>query len=107
MEELGKILKKVAITNTSADDNSRQSLIPDNNNSCPECNGVGWQTKNVPVGHKDFGKVLICECQSSKIDTEKTKKLYRYSNLESLKRFTFKTLKKQAHGTKHSGGAFW
>ena len=94
MEELGNILKKVAITNTSADDNSRQSLIPDNNNSCPECNGVGWQTKNVPVSHKDFGKVLICECQSSKIDTEKTKKLYRYSNLESLKRFTFKTLKK-------------
>ena len=93
MEELGKILKKVAITNTSEDDNSRRSLIPDNNNSCPECNDVGWQTKNVPVGHKDFGKVLICECQSTKIDTEKTKKLYRYSNLESLKRFTFQTLK--------------
>ena len=93
MEELGKILKKVAITNTSEGDNSSQSLIPKTNEACTECTGVGWQTKNVPVGHKDFGKVLICSCQSTKVDTEKTKKLYRYSNLESLQRFRFETLK--------------
>ncbi|MQG38453.1 MAG: AAA family ATPase [SAR202 cluster bacterium] len=93
MEELGKILKKVAITNTSEDNKSNESLIPKKNNPCPECNGVGWQTKNVPVGHQDFGEILICSCQSTKIDTEKTKKLYRYSNLESLKRFKFETLK--------------
>ena len=76
MEELGKILKKVAITNTSEDNKSNESLIPKKNNPCPECNGVGWQTKNVPVGHQDFGEILICSCQSTKIDTEKTKKLY-------------------------------
>jgi len=93
MEELGEILKKVGMANTSEDDNSIQNIIPDSNNSCLECNGVGWQTKNVPVGHTDFGKVLICECQSTKIDTEQANKLYRYSNLESLKRFTFQTLK--------------
>lgn len=92
MEELGKILKKVAITNTSEDNNARQSITPDNNNSCLECNGIGWQTKNVPVGHTDFGKVLICKCQSTKIDTEQNEQLYRYSNLDTLKRFTFKTL---------------
>ena len=93
MEELGKILKKEAITNTSEDNNSTQNIIPDSNNSCLECNGIGWQTKNVPVGHTDFGKVLLCDCQSAKIGTEQANKLYRYSNLESLKRFTFQTLK--------------
>ena len=70
MEELGKILKKEAITNTSEGENSSQSLIPKTNEACTECTGVGWQTKNVPVGHKDFGKVLICSCQSTKVDTE-------------------------------------
>ncbi len=92
MEELGKILKKASITNTSEDNNARQEITPDNSNSCLECNGIGWQTKNVSVGHTDFGKVLICKCQSNKIDTEQNEKLYRYSNLESLKRFTFKTI---------------
>jgi DNA replication protein DnaC len=29
---------------------------------CPECNGAGYYTLAVPVGHPEFGKLLPCAC---------------------------------------------
>lgn len=30
---------------------------------CQTCQGTGWVTLNVPMGHPYFGKALACDCQ--------------------------------------------
>ena len=59
---------------------------------CRQCGGRGWYTADVPVGHPDFGSILTCECQQPRRELERSARLLRYSNLEHLARFTFKTL---------------
>ena len=60
--------------------------------SCERCAGRGWYTADVPVGHPEFGAVVICECQRDRIEQERTGRLQRYSNLGHLTRFTFESL---------------
>jgi DNA replication protein DnaC len=54
--------------------------------------GRGWFTPEVPANHEDFGKILTCECQKSRILQERTNRLLRYSNIGPLSRFTFENL---------------
>jgi DNA replication protein DnaC len=35
---------------------------PPRDNVCPDCDGVGYYTLAVPVGHADFGKLIPCAC---------------------------------------------
>lgn len=32
------------------------------NPACKVCQGVGYLRVDLPVGHPDFGKLLLCEC---------------------------------------------
>ena len=36
-----------------------------NNPTCDICGDMGWVTKNVPVGHPDFGKAFPCRCKTA------------------------------------------
>ena len=56
---------------------------------CPICNGIGWVSKRVPVGHPDFGQVFPCDCQQAKNTADRTAALRRYSNLGPLSRISF------------------
>ncbi|MEM7343015.1 MAG: hypothetical protein AAF485_02120 [Chloroflexota bacterium] len=58
------------ILNRQPDSNGRH--LPQNSGStdddqtadqgwlCPICGGVGYLRQNVPVGHPDFGKLIVC-----------------------------------------------
>lgn len=56
---------------------------------CPICEGAGWVSKAVPVGHPDFGQAFLCRCQQQDEPTARVAALRRYSNLGPLGRITF------------------
>ena len=64
----------------------------DSDGACQVCNGRGWISPNVPVGHADFGTVTPCHCQESRLEDEQRERLLTYSNLGHLTRFRFDNL---------------
>ena len=58
---------------------------------CPICNGAGWVSKRVPVGHADFGEAFPCRCQQRQDVGQRSDALRRYSNLGALRRTTFES----------------
>jgi DNA replication protein DnaC len=62
-----------------------------NNEVCPICAGMGYVTKNVPLGDPDFGKAFPCVCQADKIKTRKSEKLRTLSNIGAYLSKTFAT----------------
>ena len=59
---------------------------------CQVCNGRGWISPDVPVGHVDFGTISPCQCQESRLEDEQHERLLTYSNLGHLTRFRFDNL---------------
>ncbi len=57
--------------------------------ACPICNGAGWVSKQVPIGHPDFGEAFPCRCQEGDEADSRTDALRRYSNLGPLGRISF------------------
>ena len=90
MEDLGEILRRLAIRNTSGD---RPSL-PDREegDACERCGGRGWLTVDAAVGDPDFGRMIACSCRQDDREEEAYSRLLKYSNLGSLARFTFETV---------------
>ncbi len=56
---------------------------------CPICDDMGYVTRNVPVGHPDFGKAFPCSCQSDKIAERKASLLRKVSNLSAYEHLHF------------------
>ena len=64
----------------------------DSDGRCQVCNGRGWISPDVPVGHVDFGTISPCQCQESRLEDEQHERLLTYSNLGHLTRFRFENL---------------
>ncbi len=67
-------------------------LLPDSEPSadlCPQCNGSGWVTRRVHIGHPDFGQAVPCACQETLDAHSRATALRRYSNLGALARVSF------------------
>lgn len=65
--------------------------MPTSAQSCPICNGMGFVTRDVPVGHPDFGKAFPCECQREAIEARKLQQIRSLSNLDIVGGKTFET----------------
>ena len=100
MENLADILQRLAATRRvangasshAAGDPPSSSADEQDDNACQVCGGRGWYTPDVVVGHPDFGQVITCHCQQQRLTDERFGRLFRYSNLGNLGRFTFDTL---------------
>ncbi len=107
MESLGDILRRIAAGNSLKTTNgdraggdraggdraglrSVEGLEPEEpaGPPCPLCDGAGWVSKRVPVGHPDFGEAFPCRCQQERNPTNRSEALLRYSNLGQLRRIT-------------------
>ena len=67
-------------------------LEPERNSGCLECRGSGWVTRQVPVGHPEFGQALPCpSCQSAEDSAARLDSFQRFSNLGGLSRISFRT----------------
>ena len=92
MESLGDILRRITARNISTNTNGGGVLLPNNERAadlCPQCNGSGWVTRRVHVGHPDFGQAVPCTCQETQDDNARAAALRRYSNLGALARVSF------------------
>lgn len=58
---------------------------------CPVCQGMGFVTLGVPVGHPDFGKAFPCTCQRDTIAERRNAQLRALSNLDVVADKTFAT----------------
>lgn len=102
MENLGDILKRLDATRASSgpvntpvensEQESERSTYELPAVACDSCRGRGWFTPDVPAGHPEFGAILTCDCQRDRLSEERSARLFRYSNLGQLARFTFDTL---------------
>ena len=96
-EKIEETLKKLAentskdgsTTETSSGRKSQQLGDPD----CPHCHGVGYLRRDLPIDHPDFGKLEICTCREEAIHKRIRDRLFRFSNLDELKHFTFETFR--------------
>ena len=75
----------------------------DSDGGCQLCDGRGWISPNVPVGHADFGTITPCQCQESRLEGEQHERLLTYSNLGHLTRFRFENLKPDGLSELESG----
>ena len=100
MENLGDILKRLGTTNGSSDGHPPEHGPPEHaindgdepSESCDVCRGRGWFTADVPAGDPEFGRIITCGCQLTRLEGEKSTRLLRYSNLSHMTRFTFDSL---------------
>lgn len=60
-------------------------------NVCPICHGLGFITRDVPVGHPDFGRAIPCECRQEELEATRLSDLRRASNLGMLSHMTFES----------------
>jgi DNA replication protein DnaC len=64
---------------------------------CPLCQGLGWVSVNVPVGHRLFGKAVPCQCQRARQHERRLGNLRSTSNLQHLQRMTFDSFVTDRH----------
>ena len=104
MENLGDILRRPATRSISEDNGGMgQEPAEEGPEPCGICGGRGWLTRDVPVGHPEFGQVVTCECQEERLEQEQAGRLLRYSNLGVLARFTFDKLEPEGLGEDAEG----
>ncbi len=60
---------------------------------------MGYVTRNVPVGHPDFGKAIPCACKIDQLTARRMKKLRDLSNLSGYVHLTFENFEVQEHDT--------
>ena len=92
MENLSDILRRAVSNRPSrpVNDTVRDQSTRSDAGKCSICNGAGWLTTSVPVGHPDFGQVHPCECQESDSNgARRSEALERYSRLGILRESTF------------------
>ena len=92
MESLGDILRRISVRSTlnNTNGNGVTETAPIRAaDLCSLCNGSGWVTRRVYVGHPDFGQAVPCQCQETEDSPTLLDGLRRYSNLGSLSRVSF------------------
>ena len=104
MDNLEEILKRFKERAANGDSRRRNGLngadVPyyadePQEEPCAVCQGRLWLVSDAPVGHPDFGRTRPCECIADFIDSDRTDRLRRYSNLGPLSRMTFKSANPQ------------
>jgi DNA replication protein DnaC len=69
--------------------------------NCPFCGGLGYLRRDLPVGHPDFGRAIICDCRRASVTEQVRSRLFSISRLDELKDLTFETF--ESRGRKGLG----
>lgn len=76
-------------TTSSTDGPQGNSWDRAGGNVCPICHGLGFISRDVPVGHPDFGRAIPCQCRQEELTAARLADLRRASNLGMLSHMTF------------------
>ena len=95
MPKLNEITKKVIANTSRMKDNMTQEPgdAEGTGDVCPICKGKGYLSRNLPIHHPEFGKLVLCECRKEAVDAENRQRLVRLSNLTAFKDMTFQNFK--------------
>jgi DNA replication protein DnaC len=69
---------------------------------CPICRDAGFVRMDVPVGHKNFGRLIPCECTIRKREESQAEELRRLSNLDALADLTFANFDPEIEGVEEA-----
>ena len=58
---------------------------------CPDCGGVGFFVRDLPVGHPEFGKAVPCHCRRQEHFQRRLRRLQRFGDLDTLQHMQFAT----------------
>ncbi|MFC1955385.1 ATP-binding protein [Chloroflexota bacterium] len=97
MEHISEILKQTRINTSRADMDTWSSAEEEaaERTDCPICKGAGIVHPLLSSGKSDYSRVVACQCTHKELGEEQQTRLQRYSNLGSLKRFSFDNLESQ------------
>jgi DNA replication protein DnaC len=95
-------LKKIAENTPRASSQTSSSIsdLPGDPN-CPHCGGKGYLRQELPFGHPDFGKLVVCTCRHASITQNVRGRLFSLSHLDELSDLTFESF--QSRGRKGLG----
>ncbi len=65
---------------------------------CPICHGYGYYVKDVPVGHPEFGKALLCQCALPRVQARRKRQMNALGSMELLERMTFQAFHPEGVG---------
>jgi DNA replication protein DnaC len=77
------------IRNVEAEAPQSQTRFLAGDPDCPQCKGLGYLRRDLPVDHPDFGKLLLCDCRKGDVAQRIHDRLFAISNLEKLQHLTF------------------
>ena len=65
--------------------------------ACPICGGLRWVSRDVPVGHPDFGKLFPCACQQTDLNRARSAAQRASRDLAHLAHMTFESFQPEGH----------
>jgi DNA replication protein DnaC len=65
---------------------------------CSICHGAGFVRRDLPPGHPDFGRALLCECARTEAAARQQRRMLDMSNLGMLARLTFASFVPEGYG---------
>lgn len=86
MGSLGDFISKYNSIWAKTDAAYETSATPED--VCPYCGGLGYVSKDVPVGHPDFGKAFPCVCRRDDVSARKAEHLRKIGNLGNYAHLT-------------------
>jgi DNA replication protein DnaC len=99
MERLGDTIKKLRLREVLAQVAVEDAAEPPSAPACPRCRDAGYLRLDHPVGHPEFGKLVLCLCRAADVGHRRRERLERMSNLGPLLRMTFDTLVRDGRTT--------
>jgi DNA replication protein DnaC len=70
--------------------------------ACTICEGVGWLRANVPFGHPDFGRSVLCACCEVRQTLQCLQQRRHAANLDTLRDNTFKSFNSRITGVQEA-----
>lgn len=70
---------------------------------CPICHGIGFVTKDAPVGDPEFGRIHVCGCRIQQVLDDRQQALVQSSNLTGYSQMTFDRFNIEGRGELRPG----
>jgi len=65
--------------------------------NCPICHGLGYVRRDLPIGHPEFGRAIICSCRQAEVQQQVRERLFHLSHLDELAELRFENFNPRGH----------
>jgi DNA replication protein DnaC len=69
---------------------------------CPACRGAGFVRMDAPVGHRNFGRLIPCECKIQEREERRRREFLELSSLAPFEDWTFETFDPDIQGVRNA-----